>query len=99
LTFTHYLAAMAAPPEQRHCWLDCAEKNNWSVSQLRAEIAATKTISTKPDTTKLEDKAEDKSEDKIDNKPDNNNNNNKSDDNKPGDVEENAPVCSGITTA
>jgi hypothetical protein len=42
LKFSHHQAAMAAMAEQRPRWLDRAEKEGWSVSQLRAEIAEEK---------------------------------------------------------
>jgi hypothetical protein len=43
LSFNHHAAVMAVPPEDYDVWLDCAEKGDWSVAQLRSEIADTKT--------------------------------------------------------
>jgi hypothetical protein len=74
LRFTHHQAAMAAAPDQRHVWLDCAEKNAWSVHQLRSEIAAIETISNQTNQTTQTDQPEAKTEnnsDNNDNKPDN----------------------------
>jgi hypothetical protein len=64
LKFTHHLAAMSAPAEERKRWLSRAEKKGWSVGQLRAEIAEAKRIA--ESTHKIDDESDDDEEEAPD---------------------------------